>query len=111
MRGRARAVHDATGRSGGNGSLMRTGPVALAYLAPGAEPELVDAAARIAQLTHWEDDNVDAVVLWSLAIRHAVLTGELDPRVGLHFVPEQRRHRWAGLIDDATAPGAVANSD
>ncbi|WP_353082109.1 A1S_2505 family phage non-structural protein [Tessaracoccus lapidicaptus] len=106
MRGRARAVHDAAGRSGGNGSLMRTGPVALAYLAPGTEPELVDAAARIAQLTHWEDDNVDAVVLWSLAIRHAVLTGVLDPRVGLPFVPEPRRHRWAGLIGDATAPGA-----
>src|SRR4051794_17076574 len=28
----ARTVHDRTGRSAGNGSLMRTGPVGLAYL-------------------------------------------------------------------------------
>lgn len=105
MRERARAVHERGGRSGGNGSLMRTGPVALAYLAPGQEQQLTEAAGRIAQLTHWEDDNIDAVVLWSLAIRHAVLTGELTPRVGLPLVPDDRRPRWAKLIDEAAAPG------
>ncbi|MHA6513488.1 A1S_2505 family phage non-structural protein [Tessaracoccus sp. Z1128] len=105
MRRHARALHEQSGRSGGNGSLMRTGPVALGYLAPGREPALVEAAGRVAQLTHWEDDNVDAVVLWSLAIRHGVLTGGLDVRAGLSWVPEDRRDRWAGLIDDAVAPG------
>lgn len=105
MREQALAVYEQTGRSAGNGSLMRTGPIALAYLRRGGEKRLVEAAGRVAQLTHWEDDNVDAVALWSLAIRHAVLTGELDPRVGLPWIPEERRARWAAFIDDATQPG------
>ena len=101
----AKVVHDRTGRSAGNGSLMRTGPVALAYLAEGAEAELAEVAGAIAQLTHYEQDNVDAVVLWCLAIRHAVLTGGFEPRVGLPWLRADRRERWAKLIDAATAPG------
>lgn len=101
----AKTVHARAGRSGGNGSLMRTGPVALPYLADGAEGRLAEAAARIARLTHYEHDNADAVVLWSLAVRHAIRTGELSPRVGLPWIPEQRRSRWAGLIDIAMIPG------
>lgn len=102
----ARAVHERSGRSAGNGSLMRTGPVALGFLSEGEEDLLVDAAGRIARLTHHEQDNVDAVVLWCLAIRHAVRTGELDVRVGLPRVAADRRARWAGLIGDATAAGS-----
>ncbi|WP_051209399.1 ADP-ribosylglycohydrolase family protein [Propionicicella superfundia] len=101
----ARAVHERAGHSAGNGSLMRTGPVALGYLAEGAESRLADAAGRIARLTHDEQDNVDAVVLWSLAIRHAVRTGELDVQAGLSRVDADRRDRWAALIDEAVAPG------
>ena len=106
-RAAARAVHDRAGRSGGNGSLMRTGPVALGYLADDREADLADAAGRIAQLTHWETDNLDAVVLWCLAIRHAIRTGTLDLEAGLDFVPAgARRARWSDLIDRASAPGA-----
>ncbi|CAM2997372.1 hypothetical protein BST27_23005 [Mycobacterium intermedium] len=106
-RAAAEAVHKRRGYSGGNGSLMRTGPVALGYLTNGREAELADAAARIAQLTHWELDNVDAVVLWCLAIRHAIRTGAFDLRAGLKFVPAgARRDRWSDLIDQATAAGA-----
>lgn len=105
MRAQALQVFEQTGHSGGNGSLMRTGPIALAYLRPGLEEPLLEAAGRVAQLTHWEDDNVDAVVLWCLAIRHAIFTGALDPRAGLSFIPEERRARWSGLIDEATADG------
>lgn len=107
---RARAVAEhldgLAGRSGGNGSLMRTGPVALEFLGDGQEPALVETAGRIARLTHWEQDNVDACVLWSLAIRHAIRTGELDVRAGLAWLDEDRRARWAGLLDEALAPGA-----
>ncbi|GAA5202331.1 ADP-ribosylglycohydrolase family protein [Microbacterium jejuense] len=100
----ARAVHEATGRSGGNGSLMRTGPVALGYV--GRSPaELAAAAGRVARLTHWEDDNLDACALWCLAIRHAILTGEPDVRAGLERIPTERRARWAQLIDEALVPG------
>ncbi|HRQ00639.1 MAG TPA: ADP-ribosylglycohydrolase family protein, partial [Terrimesophilobacter sp.] len=105
-RAAAKAVHERTGRSGGNGSLMRTGPVALGYLGDGEEGALADAAGRLAQLTHWEDDNVDACVLWSLAIRHAVRTAEFDVARGLVWVPAERRDRWAGLIEEALRPSA-----
>lgn len=100
------AHHERSGRSGGNGSLMRTGPVALGYLDDGQEEALLDAATRIAQLTHWENDNVDACVLWCLAIRHAIRTGEFDIRAQLAWVPDERRERWAAVIDEALAPGA-----
>lgn len=102
----ARQHHQAYERSGGNGSLMRTGPVALGYLSEGDEDTLADVAGRIAQLTHWEDDNVDACVIWSLAIRHAILTGELDVHAQLAWVPEDRRPRWHDLVEEAMTEGA-----
>lgn len=102
----SRTQHERAGRSAGNGSLMRTGPVALGYLDDGQEDALVDAAGRLAQVTHWEDDNVDACVIWCLAIRHAIRTGELDIRAGLAWVPVERRDRWAIFVDEALAPDA-----
>ena len=100
-RGAARAVHDLTGRSAGNGSLMRTHPLALAFLADGREADLAEAAGRIAQLTHWEDDNVEAVVLWTQLLRHAVLTGRLEAGVGLPWLGVDRRGRWEERIAEA----------
>ncbi|MFL0411122.1 ADP-ribosylglycohydrolase family protein [Microbacterium paludicola] len=94
------ALHESRGRSGGNGSLMRTGPVALGYL--DRDPaDLAAAATGIAKLTHWEDDNADAVTLWCLVIRHAILTGELVVRAQLAWIPAERRARWAALLDEA----------
>ena len=78
----SRVNHERFGRSAGNGSLIRTGPVALGYLQR-SPADLVEAASAIARLTHWEDDNADACALWCLAIRHAILTGELDVRAQL----------------------------
>lgn len=99
VRAVAEEHHDRQGRSAGNGSLMRTAPVALAYL---DDPAGLAVAARvISSLTHFEADAGDACVLWCLAIRHAVLEGELDVRVGLTALPVERRERWATLIDEA----------
>ncbi len=53
-----------------------------------------------------EDDNADACALWCLAIRHAILTGELNVRAQLQHIPTERRARWAGLVDEALEPGA-----
>ncbi|MTE24890.1 ADP-ribosylglycohydrolase family protein [Microbacterium sp. ZXX196] len=101
----AQAAHRATGRSGGNGALMRTGPVALGYL--DRDPaDLARVAGRIAALTHFEQDNADACAIWCLAIRHAILTGELDVRGQVAFLAPDRRARWAALIDEALAAGA-----
>ena len=67
------ALHEYTGHTAGNGSLMRTAPVALAYLDD--EAALVQAARAVSELTHYDPDAGDACVLWCCAIRHAVLTG------------------------------------
>lgn len=102
-RAAAERLHRERGRSGGNGSLMRTGPVALAFLGGGADTALAAAARRVSELTHWEADAGDACALWSVAIRHAVLTGDLDVRVGLAALPADRAARWGGLLDEAEA--------
>lgn len=66
-------VHERRGRSAGNGSLMRTGPVALAHL---DDPTaLVEAAMAVSALTHHEDVAQEACAVWCLMIRHTVLTG------------------------------------
>jgi ADP-ribosyl-[dinitrogen reductase] hydrolase len=70
----ARKVHEQTGRSAGNGSLMRTAPVALAHL---DDPEaLVEAARAVSALTHHDPMAGEACALWCLMIRHAVLVGD-----------------------------------
>jgi ADP-ribosyl-[dinitrogen reductase] hydrolase len=95
MRARAAELHARTGRTAGNGSLMRTAPVALAHL---GDPDAIAAAARaVSELTHHDPQAGEACVLWCLAIDHAVRTGELDVRVGLgHVGPE-----WNALLDEA----------
>jgi len=99
VRSAARAQHARVGRSAGNGCLLRTAPVALAFL---HDPEaLADAARRLSDLTHCETDAGDACVLWGLAIRHAVLNGELDLRVGLGTLSPGRRELWSARIDHA----------
>ncbi|MGB3413227.1 MAG: ADP-ribosylglycohydrolase family protein [Microbacteriaceae bacterium] len=95
----AAAHHERNGRSAGNGSLMRTAPVALAYL---LEPvKLTRAAREMSDLTHFEEDAGDACVLWSLAIRHAILNGELDIRIGLGTLTKERQAVWIDRIKEA----------
>jgi ADP-ribosylglycohydrolase/predicted protein tyrosine phosphatase len=88
----SRRHHERTGHTAGNGSLMRTSPVALAYL--GDEDRIAAAARAVSNLTHYDDDAGDACVLWCLAINRAVLTGKLDVERGLRFIPEARRELW-----------------
>jgi ADP-ribosylglycohydrolase/protein-tyrosine phosphatase len=93
------ALHHRSGRTAGNGSLMRTAPVALAYLDD--EAALVEAARAVSDLTHFDPEAGDAVVLWCLAIRHGVLTGLLDVRIGLPHIPAERRDLRAARLDTA----------
>ncbi len=95
------ALHNRTGRTAGNGSLMRTAPVALAYLDD--EAALVEAARAVSELTHHDPDAGDACVLWCCAIRHATLTGVLDARIGLRHIDIDRRDLWASRLDVAEA--------
>ncbi|MCF6376051.1 ADP-ribosylglycohydrolase family protein [Nocardioides KLBMP 9356] len=103
------ALHAQTGRTAGNGSLMRTAPVALALLDDPAA--LGEQARAISGLTHADPLAGDACVLWCHAIRRAVLDGDV-PDLAEHVVelPHARRDQWAGWIADAErrTPSAFA---
>lgn len=88
--------------SAGNGSLMRTGIVALAYL---DDPEaMAEAATVLNELTHADPDCAAACILWCSGIRTAVLDGTFDGvRAGLDLLPEDRRAQWAAWLDEAEA--------
>jgi ADP-ribosyl-[dinitrogen reductase] hydrolase len=89
-------LHERTGHTAGNGSLMRTAPVALAYL---DDPSgLAEAAMALSRLTHFDPVAGEACVLWSLAIRHAVLTGELDAHIGLDYLSPASRGSWGARL-------------
>ena len=96
----------------GNGSLMRTGPVALAH--PGDRRAIAALARQVSALTHADRDCADACILWSLAIDHAIHHAPTDHaydwagamRLGLTLLDRDRAQRWSGLISDAVSPGA-----
>lgn len=94
-----RQHHERHARSVDNQSLLRSAAVALAYLDDPAA--LAEAARAVSALTHDQADAEDACVLWGLAIRHAVLNGELNVRVGLSALPEDRRPLWWERLDEA----------
>ncbi len=103
----ARLPHE----SAGNGALMRTAALALAYL---DDPSgLVAAAKAISDLTHGDPVSGEACALWSLGIRHAVLHATFNGvRDGLAYLPEDRSDYWRRLLDEAEAepPSAFANN-
>ncbi|MGW2354539.1 ADP-ribosylglycohydrolase family protein [Actinacidiphila glaucinigra] len=95
----------------GNGSLMRTGIVALAHL--GDPAAMAEAATAVSALTHPDPDCADACVLWCSGIRTAVLHGTFDGvRDGLTLLPPERRQTWADRLDEAQAhpPHHFANN-
>ena len=96
----AAALHRRTGKTAGNGSLMRTAPVALAYL---DDPvRLVEAATAMSALTHADPEAGEACALWCLAIRHAVLHGTFAGlKDGLDHLAPGRRDVWAERLRDA----------
>lgn len=98
-RAESAGLHKLTGRTAGNGSLMRTAPVALAYLDD--EASLVEAARAVSELTHYDPEAGDACVPWCLAIRHAILTGVLDVRIGLRHINADRQGLWDSRMDAA----------
>jgi len=101
----AAAAEEYTSRtqySAGNGSLMRTGIVALAYL---DDPEgMVKAATMISSLTHSDPECVEACILWCSGIRTAVLEGTFDGvREGVSLLPADRQDLWSARLDEAEA--------
>ncbi|MBU6214142.1 MAG: ADP-ribosylglycohydrolase family protein, partial [Actinomycetales bacterium] len=88
------------GMSAGNGSLMRTAPVALAFL---DDLDAMWAAAQeISALTHHDPEAGEACALWCHAIAHAMHEGDYaGMHAGLERLPTHRRDHWAALIAEA----------
>lgn len=99
----AAELHAATGRTAGNGALMRTGVVGLTRLDDRAAT--ARAARAVAELTHADPLAGDSCVLWSEAVRLAVVDHRLDVAAGLDLLPAERRDAWAGWIRAAETPG------
>lgn len=103
----ARDLHDRTGRTAGNGALMRTAPVALAFLED--RERTATAARRIAELTHTDPLAGDSCVLWCEAIRASVVAGDpTGPEAGLDLLPAERRSHWEALADGSWREGGAA---
>ncbi|WP_328373804.1 ADP-ribosylglycohydrolase family protein (plasmid) [Streptomyces sp. NBC_00445] len=97
----AAAAYTATTQySAGNGSLMRTGIVALAYL---DDPSgMVEAVTAISSLTHSDPECVEACILWCSGIRTAVLDGTFDGvRQGVDLLPPDRQAIWHARLTEA----------
>lgn len=100
-----------TGRKGGNGSLMRTAPIALMYLDD--EQGCIDAAVQISALTHDDPRASQACAMWSYAIRHAVLHGSFDGvRAYLDVALGDAAEFWGPMLDRAEtgAPTDFSNN-
>ncbi|MCI1964327.1 MAG: ADP-ribosylglycohydrolase family protein [Ancrocorticia sp.] len=98
-----------SGRGAGNGALMRTAPVGLVSL--GSRETTARAAIAVARLTHADPLVDDSCVLWSEAIRHAVMTGEIAIRPGLDLLNPDSAAYWSAVIDDAEAGKANAHQN
>lgn len=96
------AFHVSTGRAAGNGSLMRTAPLALAYLHNHNTTDgLAEAARAIGRLTHYDIDAEDACLIWSFMIRDAILTGELPVLPAVGNIDPMRRRLWLSRFQEA----------
>lgn len=87
------------GSGAGNGALMRTAIVGLTRLDD--RDATAAAATTMASLTHPDADAVASCVLWSEAVRRAVVDGELDVRGGLDLLPVSQRDRWDRFLTEA----------
>lgn len=96
-------------RAAGNGALMRTAPIGLAFL---YDRDLTAQAAReIAALTHTDPMVGDTCVLWSEAIRHAVTTGRIDIYAGLDLLHPDVHASMIATLKEAEEPSFKPESN
>lgn len=100
----ARGYFDHNSKAAGNGSLMRTAPVALAYL--GDDAALAEVPMLVSALTHGDPLAGEACVLWCTGIDRAVRAGRTDGvRDGIEFLPASRRGFWSDALTEAEHKG------
>lgn len=103
LRTASRILHEHSGRSAGNGALMRTSIVGLTRL---TDRDATAAAARaVSQLTHFDPLAGDCCVLWSELVRRAVVDGwsGQPPELAIDLLPEARRDQWRIWVKDVEA--------
>lgn len=90
---------DATGHAAGNGSLMRTGGVALSAL--GNDSLIVKRARLMSDLTHGDPLAAEACIIWSIAIDRAVRQDRLDGVYdGVSLLPSASQSFWRRKIEE-----------
>lgn len=104
----AAALHARTGRTAGNGALMRTAVIGLVDL--GSRETTAGAARAVAALTHPDPSAAESCVLWCEGVRTAVTTGGAELADGLDLLAPERRDAWAAWIAEAASkpPNAFA---
>ena len=96
----ARCFEHHPNAAAGNGSLMRTAPVALAALED--DDAIVELAMSISALTHADPLAGEACVLWCVAIDRTIRDGTFDGvREGIEVLPAARRRYWAERFAEA----------
>lgn len=98
----ASEVHRDLPRVSGNGALMRTHAAAIAALLQ-SDDVAQETIEAVCGLTHAHPDASEACLLWGFAVRHAVLTGEIDVRRALPRLGAERRGLWERRIEEAEA--------
>lgn len=100
FRAAALSAHEDLPLVAGNGALMRTYASVLPSLSR-TDDEAVRTIDTICRLTHVHQDATEASILWGMAVRHAILSGELDVRVGLKHLDAERAGAWLTRIEEA----------
>lgn len=87
-------------KAAGNGSLMRTGIVALPFLSSGET--IGSVASQVSALTHADIDCREACIIWSKAIRHAILFENFDGvQLAINDLEPHRQGYWNEIFDQA----------
>lgn len=89
-----------SGKAAGNGSLMRTLPVALAYSSP---VELQRQSARLSAMTHWDPQAEVGCLVYCLWIRELLQGTRLDTAWRAAIL--EARHRVQNIEPVAETPG------
>lgn len=97
----AAALHLGGGRILDGSCLTRAVPAALTNLRPYDDRVAGVTARELGELTHGGPDAGEGCHLWAVAIRHAILTGRLDARVGLRSIDSDRHEVWESRIAEA----------
>jgi ADP-ribosyl-[dinitrogen reductase] hydrolase len=106
FRAAASAAHEELPANAGNGSLMRTHAAVLPYLLS-SDDDAAEGIEVVCRLTHVHPDTTEACMLWGFAVRHAIVTGEIDIRRGLSRLPAERRDLWTERIEEAEVSAPV----